>query len=129
MHTLAIHIYRNRVASLFERHTADLSPAQLGSLFSALVDGTIAAERGLSARDHGALVLHPVPDGMPFLAVTGPNCNLVCGLRYRPYFAMPYGEARAAGCWGLIHAYAALHPECASQVYAALASSPRVLPD
>jgi uncharacterized protein (DUF1786 family) len=127
IHTLAVHIHHNRIAGLFEHHTSELSPEKLEQMLTALAEGTIADKQALCNQTHGAVVLDPISDRMPFLALTGTKYNLVCGLRYKPHFATPHGDAHGAGCWGLLHAYAALHPESASQINAALASPSQVL--
>ena len=57
--------------------------------------------------------MSPAPVPVELLAVTGPRCNLVCGSRYQPYLAAPYGDGVAPGCWGLLHAYASFYPRIA----------------
>ena len=120
MHTLAVHVYEDRIAGLFEHHTANLSPDTLDDLLTALANGTLTTSTIEGHHGHGALILAPRPDPVEFLAVTGPRCGLMYQSRFRPYPAAPYGDGAAPGCWGLIHAYGMLRPEAASRIEAAL---------
>lgn len=120
MHTLAIHLDGERIVGLFEHHTRQLNAARLNTLIDTLLEGTLSSEDVLADGGHGAFILDKMPRQVGCLAVTGSKNNLLNGLHYKPYFAMPYGDADAAGCWGLIHAYAALHPEAKAQLEQAL---------
>ncbi|MBN1937158.1 MAG: hypothetical protein JW934_21040 [Anaerolineae bacterium] len=120
MHTLAVHLVDERIVGLFEHHTEQLTSGRLDALIGALLEGRLSPQDGCADGGHGALVLDATPHQAECLAVTGPKSNLLYGLRYKPHFATPYGDADAAGCWGLIHAYAALHPEASAQIESAL---------
>ncbi len=118
MHTLVAHIRRGKITGLVEHHTSELNPRKLEHLLTALIGGTLDAGHVLDG--HGALILDHTPSRSEFLAVTGVKSNLLCGIRYHPYFAAPYGDTEFVGCWGLVHAYAALHPQYAPRLEAAL---------
>lgn len=116
MHTLVVHLVDGRIAGLFEHHTGQLNAERLGAWIDALLEGTLSHQDVLTDGGHGALILDGTPSQIECLAATGPKSSLLYGLRYKPHFALPYGDADAAGCWGLIHAYAALHPEASAQI-------------
>jgi uncharacterized protein (DUF1786 family) len=124
MHTLAVHMRANQIVGFFEHHTDQLSTAVLDRLLTALADGTLTQELVWADGGHGALLMAPDTADVPFLAVSGPRCNLLCGSRHRAYFAAPRGDYSAPGCWGLLRAYATLRPQIGPQIDAALAGDP-----
>jgi uncharacterized protein (DUF1786 family) len=135
-HTLAFHLRRGRVRSLFEHHTGLLDQPKLEGYLRALADGSLTNEAIFDDSGHGALTLDPsatptavaAHDGaLPFLAVTGPRRELLRGSSLRPYEAVPHGDMMLAGCFGLLRAVAALHPDCAAPIASVL--GPRSTPN
>lgn len=119
-HTLAFHLRRGRILSLFEHHTGLLDRPKLEGYLRDLAAGNLENERIFADSGHGALTLATpeAEDGedMPFLAVTGPRRELLRGSTLHPYEAVPHGDMMLAGCFGLLRATAALHPELAPAV-------------
>ncbi len=122
-HCLAFHIAGGAIAGCFEHHTGELRADQLEAFLTQLGTGTISNRAVYESMGHGALVLHPTPDSQPFLAVTGPRQAMLRGSTLRwshaetqPYFAVPHGDMMLAGCFGLLHAYAANYPEAAEAI-------------
>jgi uncharacterized protein (DUF1786 family) len=127
-HCLAFHIAGAQIAGCFEHHTGELTLPQLEGLLERLGDGSITNQEVFDSMGHGALVLRPTPGARPRLAVTGPRramlhrSTLWTDREVRPYFAVPHGDMMLAGCFGLLRAYAANHPEAAEEIAAALAT-------
>lgn len=119
-HTLAFHLRRGRILSLFEHHTGLLDRPKLEGYLRDLASGTLENKRIFDDSGHGALTLtKPDPaDGgeTPFLAVTGPRRELLRGSTLHPYEAVPHGDMMLAGCFGLLRAVAAVHTELAPAV-------------
>lgn len=119
-HTLAFHLRRGRILSLFEHHTGLLDRPKLEGYLRELASGTLENKRIFDDSGHGALTLmKPDPaDGeeTPFLAVTGPRRELLRGSTLHPYEAVPHGDMMLAGCFGLLRAVAAVHTELAPAV-------------
>jgi uncharacterized protein (DUF1786 family) len=121
-HCLAFHIADGQIAGCFEHHTGELTLPQLEGLLERLGNGTITNEEVFGSMGHGALVLQNLSDARPHLAVTGPRRAMLRNSHLRPYFAVPHGDMMLAGCFGLLRAYAANHPEVAEEIEAALAA-------
>lgn len=119
-HCLAFHIVEGMIAGCFEHHTGELSTPQLETFLSRLAEGAISNSEVFESMGHGALVLRPTPDARPFLAVTGPRRAMLRGSALAPYFAVPHGDMMLAGCFGLLRAYAACHPEASEPIERAL---------
>ncbi|MEN9938262.1 MAG: hypothetical protein RLZZ387_4841 [Chloroflexota bacterium] len=119
-HCLAFHIVDGRIVGCFEHHTGELKAGQLERYLGELGEGTISNEEVYRTSGHGALVLRPTPGARPFLAVTGPRRGALRGSGLRPYFAVPHGDMMLAGCFGLLRAFAARHPEHAEAIERAL---------
>jgi uncharacterized protein (DUF1786 family) len=120
-HTLAFRMEAGQVTGLFEHHTGKLSPAKLDGYIQALADGTIDDLAVYADNGHGALLLRPGVHEPELVSVTGPRRRLMSASRYRPYFAVPYGDMMVAGCWGLVRALAARAPALAGEIEAGLA--------
>jgi uncharacterized protein (DUF1786 family) len=125
-HTLAFHLRRGRILALFEHHTGELDRPRLEGYLRDLAAGTLTNDAIFADSGHGALTLEPppAPDGargdLPFLAVTGPRRDLLRGSALDPYEAVPHGDMMLAGCFGLLRAVAALHPNFAAPVASVL---------
>ncbi len=131
-HTLAFLLHRGRIRALFEHHTGELDRPRLEGYLCALAAGTLDTQTIFDDSGHGALTL----DGtgalgatgtMPFLAVTGPRRELLRGGELAPYEAVPHGDMMLAGCYGLLRAVAALHPEHAAAIEGVLGPAPFAL--
>ncbi|MGZ6392091.1 MAG: DUF1786 family protein, partial [Ktedonobacterales bacterium] len=101
-------------------HTGLLDRSKLEGFLRDLAAGILENERIFDDSGHGALTLMAPDVGeateMPFLAVTGPRRELLRGSALHPYEAVPHGDMMLAGCFGLVRAVAALHPELAPAV-------------
>ena len=123
-HTLAFLLHRGRIRALFEHHTGELDRPRLEGYLRALAAGTLDNQTIFDDSGHGALTLDGSDtfgafgaDGaMPFLAVTGPRRALLRGGELAPYEAVPHGDMMLAGCYGLLRAVAALHPQHAAAI-------------
>jgi uncharacterized protein (DUF1786 family) len=119
-HTLAFHLRRGQILSLFEHHTGLLDRPKLEGYLRDLASGTLENERIFDDSGHGALTLikpdHTDGGETPFLAVTGPRRELLRGSTLHPYEAVPHGDMMLAGCFGLLRAVAAVHTELAPAV-------------
>lgn len=123
-HTLAFHVRSGRIVALFEHHTGLLDRPKLEEYLRALAAGTLDNATIFADSGHGALSLAPAPaaaagdacGSMPFLVVTGPRRELLRGSALRPYEAVPHGDMMLTGCFGLLRAVAALHPEHAAAI-------------
>ncbi|HKS69896.1 MAG TPA: DUF1786 family protein [Ktedonobacterales bacterium] len=128
-HTLAFLLHRGRIRALFEHHTGELDCPRLEGYLRALAAGTLDNQTIFDDSGHGALTLDGASafsaDGrMPFLAVTGPRRELLRGGALAPYEAVPHGDMMLAGCYGLLRAVAALHPEHAAAIEGVLGPVP-----
>ncbi len=109
-HTLAFHLGDGQVRGMFEHHTGMLDREQLEGWLRKLAAGTIQHADVFDEHGHGALVLDPTPASDVFTAVIGPRRQKLRGSALNPYFAVPHGDMMLAGCFGMIRAYAVLHP-------------------
>ena len=124
-HTLAFHLRDGRIQGLFEHHTGELDRPKLEGYLRRLVDGTLTDAEVFADSGHGALVVGAEEQrtgtkgqgvAMPLLAVTGPRRELLRGSALAPYEAVPHGDMMLAGCFGLLRAVAACHPELAPAI-------------
>jgi uncharacterized protein (DUF1786 family) len=112
-HTLAFRLEEGRITGLFEHHTGRLTTERLDDLLGKLADGSIKNDEVYDDHGHGALLLESRPMRPALVSVTGPRRALLTNSRWRPYFAVPYGDMMVAGCWGLVRALALKAPELA----------------
>lgn len=127
MHLLAFHLNGRRIASLFEHHTGELAADQIVAFAEALVLGTLEDAAIFNSSGHGAYHADRslVSDSMPSLvAATGPQRSKIAGTSLRPYFAAPFGDMMIGGCFGLLRAYAEVHPEAAEAIESRLGPLP-----
>jgi len=120
MHTLAFHLRDGQIAGLFEHHTGLLSREKLESLLARLAAGSLSHDELFAEHGHGALILHPEPTPLDFVAVTGPRRGLLSGSALQPYLAVPHGDMMMAGCWGLVRACTHVLPWTAGAIGGAL---------
>jgi uncharacterized protein (DUF1786 family) len=119
MHLLGFHLQGRRIASLFEHHTGEVSNGQIVALAGGLASGALTNEEVFRTKGHGAvhydrsLVSARLP-GM--VAVTGPQRERIRESELRPFFAAPFGDMMISGCFGLLRAFAEVHPEAAEEV-------------
>jgi len=109
-HTLAFHLGDGQVRGMFEHHTGLLDREQLEGWLRKLAAGTIRHADVFDQHGHGALVLDSTPASEVFTAVIGPRRQKLRGSALDPYFAVPHGDMMLAGCFGMVRAYAVLHP-------------------
>lgn len=125
LHTLAFHMSESGIEGCFEHHTGFLNQAKLDGLLRSLADGALRNEDVFNDQGHGALIIAEKPYHFPEdgfgVVVTGPRRSMMAGSPLRPYFATPFGDMMAAGCFGLLTAVAAKFPELAEPVWASLA--------
>lgn len=113
MHLLAFHLRGHHIASLYEHHTGELSPADIEKFTRELAAGTLQDQAIFDSSGHGAfhagrsLVRPRLPD---MVAATGPQRSKLRGSSLNPYFAAPFGDMMIGGCFGLLRAFAEVHP-------------------
>ena len=130
MHALAFHLRGTQIVSLYEHHTGEITAEQIVDFSERLVAGKLPHEDVFGSKGHGVFYTAPgAPSGkgargdghLPLVAVTGPQRGKIRGSRLDPYFATPHGDMMISGCFGLLQAFAAKHPEHADEIAAALA--------
>ncbi len=104
-HTLAFHVHQGKVLGLFEHHTGMLTSSRLDNFINRLVRGQLEDGEIYTDGGHGNFILRSHPDH-PFLAICGPQRNLMKKSRLHPYFVAPYGDMMLTGCFGLVSAFA-----------------------
>lgn len=113
MHLLGFHLSGQKVASLFEHHTGEVTSEQIVGFAHRLAVGVLTNEEIFATKGHGAfhadrsLVAPRLP---AMVAVTGPRREKIRGTDLQPYFAAPYGDMMISGCFGLVRAFAEVHP-------------------
>lgn len=122
-HTLAFRFTDGAITGVFEHHTGELKQAQLEGFLRQLADGTLTNDAVFYSQGHGAVMFDTRPQPLDFLAVTGPRRGMLLNSPLKPYFAVPFGDMMLAGDFGMLHAYADLHPEVADEIEGALARS------
>jgi uncharacterized protein (DUF1786 family) len=139
-HTLAFHLRAGRILGLFEHHTGELTRDRLETYLRQLALGTISDDAVFADSGHGALVVEaadgaadqsasaPTDGSLPLLAVTGPRRELLRGSTLQPYEAVPHGDMMLAGCFGLLRAVAACHPDMAPAIEGVLGPPPHSSP-
>jgi uncharacterized protein (DUF1786 family) len=127
MHALAFHLRGSRIISLYEHHTGEISAEQITDFTERLIAGTLAHEEVFNTKGHGVFYADGAGPGgaprgdAPLVAVTGPQRGKIRDSRLQPYFATPHGDMMISGCFGLLTAYAAKHPEAKDEIERALA--------
>jgi uncharacterized protein (DUF1786 family) len=122
MHALAFHLRGERIVSLYEHHTGEISAAQIEDFTERLIAGTLAHEDVFTTKGHGVFYAadRPRTEDRPIVAVTGPQRSKIRGSRLQPYFATPHGDMMISGCFGLVQAFAAKYPQHRDEIEAAL---------
>lgn len=124
-HTLAFHLRDGSILGLFEHHTGELTRQKLEGYLRGLVDGTLSNDAIFGDSGHGALLLDGrvnaegaggEAEHMPLVAVTGPRRELLRDSALGIYEAVPHGDMMLAGCFGLLRAVAACHPDLAPAI-------------
>ncbi len=113
MHLLGFHLRGRTIASLFEHHTGEVTDEQVETFTRRLADGSLTNDEVFSSKGHGALHLDRslvAPGLPPVVAVTGPQRGRLAGSALRPTFVAPFGDMMIAGCFGLLRAFAEVHP-------------------
>jgi uncharacterized protein (DUF1786 family) len=131
MHALAFHLEGERIISLYEHHTGEMTTDQIESFTERLIDGDLRHEEVFGSKGHGVLYAarsaSPPLDGgrargedLPIIAVTGPQRSRVRGSRLGPYMAAPHGDMMISGCFGMVRAFAYRHPQWRDEIELAL---------
>ena len=123
-HTLAFRLGPQGIEGVFEHHTGLLDLPKLENFLVSLAQGTLQHADVFNAHGHGALIYapEPLPLAVPGfnVAVTGPRRGMLHPKgpfrSLRPYFAAPFGDMMAAGCFGLLAAVADLLPEAGEEL-------------
>ena len=105
-HTVAALLVENRIAGIFEHHTAELSPEKLREFTEKLCNGTIKNSEVLEDGGHGAYV-DSVPGQVGTTLVTGPRRQtfISSGALKGAVAASPGGDMMITGCIGLVKAW------------------------
>jgi uncharacterized protein (DUF1786 family) len=113
MHALAFHLRGTRIISLYEHHTGEVSREQIEDFTERLLAGVLPHEDVFNTKGHGVFYADGERSNghVPVVAVTGPQRGKLRGSRLNPYFATPHGDMMISGCFGLVHGFAAKHPE------------------
>lgn len=103
-HTLGALVQGERIWGIFEHHTGLLSSEKIKSILKDFSAGKLGHEKIMNDGGHGCFLSPHLPKKkkFSFVAVTGPQRNLVAGLKY--YQAAPYGDMMLTGCFGLVAA-------------------------
>ncbi len=126
MHTLAFHLRRTHIYSLFEHHTGLLGSEEIESLAEGLMAGTLRHEDVFGSHGHGVLYVaagERPSNPHPFVAVTGPQRAKLRASALKPYFTVPHGDMMLSGCFGLVWAFAEKHPQYRQEILARLLPS------
>jgi uncharacterized protein (DUF1786 family) len=125
-HTLAFRLQGSGIDGVFEHHTGLLDRKKLESILLEFAYGTLEHETIFKDHGHGALVYNKTAFDLEAeefnLVVTGPRRNMLNAVinqissKFRPYFAVPFGDMMIAGCFGLLAATADLIPELTEQI-------------
>lgn len=116
-HCLAFRLGPGGIEGVFEHHTGEVTRDKLDNFITALADSSLQHRDVFDDMGHGALVYESQPMPAPyFLAVTGPRRTLMRGSRHQPYFAVPYGDMMATGCFGLLRAFVDVYPELSEPI-------------
>ncbi|MCX6672992.1 MAG: DUF1786 domain-containing protein [Methanothrix sp.] len=105
-HTVAALLSEDRIAGIFEHHTAELSPEKLREFAEKLCNGTIKNSEVFEDGGHGAYV-DSVPGQVGTTLVTGPRRQtfLSSGALKGAIAASPGGDMMITGCIGLVRAW------------------------
>jgi uncharacterized protein (DUF1786 family) len=124
MHALAFHLRRERIVSLYEHHTGEMTNGQIESFTERLVRGDLSHEDVFETKGHGVHYVEKdgVAEALPLVAVTGPQRSRLRRSRIQPYFAAPHGDMMISGCFGMLRGFAYRFPEHAEQIERALST-------
>ena len=125
MHVLSFRMNPGGIEGVFEHHSHMLDTTHLEELLLQFAEGSLTNEEVFTDHGHGAIIYDPRPllmDNDDYnLVVTGPRRSILKGSPLKPYFAAPYGDMMAAGCFGLLRAAADVLPDLAEPILSALA--------
>jgi uncharacterized protein (DUF1786 family) len=125
MHALAFHLRRERIVSLYEHHTGEMTTDQIESFTERLVRGDLRQEDVFDTKGHGVHYVDPAAAraDLPAVAVTGPRRGRIRHSRLKPYFAAPHGDMMISGCFGMVRAFAYRFPQHAEEIHHTLTRS------
>jgi uncharacterized protein (DUF1786 family) len=108
------------IEGIFEHHTGEITPLQLEGYLTQLAQGTLTHDQIFNSNGHGAVMFetHAIP--LDFIAVTGPRRSFLYDSPLKPYQVTPFGDMMLVGSHGLVRACAAVLPQWAEVIDAAL---------
>jgi uncharacterized protein (DUF1786 family) len=104
-----------------------VSAGQIVAFAERLALGALTNDEVFQTKGHGAYHADRslVSDGMPpIVAVTGPRRAKIRESALAPYFAAPFGDMMISGCFGLLRAFAEVHPDARDPIEARLGPLP-----
>ncbi len=134
MHALAFHLHGDRIISLYEHHTGEMTTDQIEDFSERLLTGALQQEEVFGTKGHGVFYVAGNRDSKgqafslggrdsrPMVAVTGPQRGRLRNSRLQPYFAAPHGDMMISGCFGMVRAFAFRYPQLAEEIERALAA-------
>jgi len=99
-HTLVAAIRGQRVYGLFEHHTKCLNTELLASLVKKMQANELTNDEISNTGGHGAVFQKDMCSGWDYVAVTGPQRNMVESLGWHE--VAPYGDMMLTGCFGIL---------------------------
>lgn len=129
MHALAFHLRGERIISLYEHHTGEMTDEQIEDFTRRLWKGGLRHEEVFGSKGHGAFYAaegatmnqdRSPSRTMPIIAATGPQRGRLRGSNLRAYLAAPHGDMMISGCFGMLRSFAYRHPDCAEEIQRAL---------
>jgi len=99
-HTLVAAIRGQRVYGLLEHHTKCLNTELLASLVKKMQTNELTNDEIYNTGGHGAVFHQDMCPGWDYVAVTGPQRNMVESLRWNE--VAPYGDMMLTGCFGIL---------------------------
>jgi len=99
-HTLVAAIRGQRIYGLFEHHTKFLNTEFLASLVKKMQNNELTNDEIYDTNGHGAVFHEDMCPGWDYIAVTGPQRNMVESLGWHE--VAPYGDMMLTGCFGIL---------------------------
>ena len=127
MHLLAFHLRGRHIASLYEHHTGEVTAEQIADFTTGLAAGSLQNEAIFDSKGHGAYHADRAivsPELPAMVAATGPQRSKIRRSSLNPYFAAPFGDMMIGGCFGLLRAFAEVHPESREAIESRLGALP-----
>jgi len=102
-HTIAAVVNEGRIISLFEHHTSKITAAKMDDYTKRLADGSLDFEEVFADGGHGCYIHESIGfDKIKTILLTGPNREIMKESKLPVIYAVPFGDAMLAGCFGLV---------------------------